>query len=220
MKHLNIEIKAKCENLDVVRAILKSCHAVFKGCDQQTDTYFKVPKGRLKLREGNIENCLVYYERENIAGPKSAEVILYPLTAPVGQLREILAQAHGVLAVVEKTREIYFLENVHPVRGVNAPDGIGIPKIQDEMMPDAMCRKICDDYIPSNGVKFHLDTVPGLGTFVEIEAIDPDGKIGKEKLNQQCQFYVGLFQLKETDFQTVSYSDMLLNKSKEKLVCR
>lgn len=179
MKHLNIEIKAKCENLDAARETLKHRGAIFKGCDRQTDTYFKVPKGRLKLREGNIENCFVYYERENTAGPKSAEVILYPLTAPAGQLKEILAQTHGVLTVVEKTREIYFLENV----------------------------------------KFHLDTVPGLGTFVEIEAIDQNGSVGKARLDEQCRFYMNLLHVKNEGLVTVSYSDMLLCQSKEKCIC-
>ncbi|HFD33211.1 MAG TPA: CYTH domain-containing protein, partial [Gammaproteobacteria bacterium] len=31
-------------------------------------------------------------------------------------------------------------------------------------------------------VKFHIDEVKGLGSFVEIEAIDEDGNIGLEKL--------------------------------------
>jgi predicted adenylyl cyclase CyaB len=31
-------------------------------------------------------------------------------------------------------------------------------------------------------VKFHLDTVEGLGTFVEIESIDMDGTIGQDRL--------------------------------------
>ncbi len=55
MAHINIEIKAKSDNLDEVRAILQMHKADFKGLDHQIDTYFNVPFGRLKLREGNIE---------------------------------------------------------------------------------------------------------------------------------------------------------------------
>jgi len=65
MTILNIEIKAKSNNQDKIRELLKSKHADFKGVDHQIDTYFKVNFGRLKLREGNIENNLIHYNREN-----------------------------------------------------------------------------------------------------------------------------------------------------------
>ena len=68
MSHINIEIKARSNNQDRIRDILKSKNADFKGIDHQIDTYFNVPKGRLKLREGNIENNLIFYERKNQAG--------------------------------------------------------------------------------------------------------------------------------------------------------
>ena len=58
MEHINIEIKAKCLNQIRIREIIKSHKADFKGIDHQIDTYFKVSSGRLKLREGNIENYL------------------------------------------------------------------------------------------------------------------------------------------------------------------
>jgi len=52
MAHVNIEIKAKSNNQDAIREILKAKNADFKGVDHQIDTYFKVHNGRLKLREG------------------------------------------------------------------------------------------------------------------------------------------------------------------------
>ncbi len=58
-------------------------------------------------------------------------------------------------------------------------------------------------------VKFHLDEVKGLGTFVEIEAIDSDGSIGKEKLLEQCNFYLQAFEIKDEDLLEKSYSDMV-----------
>ena len=58
---------------DYIRDYLVDQHdADFKGIDEQTDTYFNVPNGRLKLREGNIENNLIFYERTNQAGPKNS----------------------------------------------------------------------------------------------------------------------------------------------------
>ena len=71
MPYLNVEIKARCTNPEFIRQYLKNYPASFKGIDEQTDTYFQSPEGRLKLREGNIENNLIYYKRVNSAGPKA-----------------------------------------------------------------------------------------------------------------------------------------------------
>ncbi len=70
--------------------ILQFHNADFKGTDEQTDTYFNVLHGRLKLREGNIENNLIFYERENQAGPKNSHFHLVKTDDPV-VLKEILS---------------------------------------------------------------------------------------------------------------------------------
>lgn len=174
MQHLNVEIKARCANADAIRAILKSRHADAKGTDHQIDTYFNVPKGRLKLREGNIENALIFYERPDQAGPKQSNIVLHE-TTPDSDLKAVLTAALGVKVVVDKQREISFIDNV----------------------------------------KFHLDTVAGLGSFVEIEAIDADGSIGRARLLAQCQEYLALFGIKDADLVEGSYSDLLLEESDE-----
>jgi adenylate cyclase, class 2 len=171
MGHLNIiEIKARCPDPQAIREILQARNATFRGTDQQIDTYFRVDHGRLKLREGQIENCLVYYERENQAGPKQSEVILFS-SIPGSSLKEILSRSLGVLVVVEKQREIYFIDSV----------------------------------------KFHIDTVKGLGSFVEIEAIDTDSSLGRDKLLAQCQEFLELFKIASGNLVAVSYSDLLLS---------
>lgn len=171
MAHVNIEIKAKSNNQDKIREILKSKNADFKGIDRQIDTYFKINNGRLKLREGKIENHLIHYQRENKEGPKQSNVTLFK-SDPKSSLKEILTKALGVLIIVDKQREIYFIDNV----------------------------------------KFHIDIVENLGTFIEIEAIDNDGRIGKDKLLEQCQFFLDLFKISQEDLISVSYSDLLLQK--------
>ncbi len=172
MPHINIEIKARSNNQIRIKEILKLNNAEFKGVDHQIDTYYNVKSGRLKLREGNIENHLIFYNRENKSGPKQSNVLLHKPN-PESNLKEILANALEILVVVDKHREIYFIENV----------------------------------------KFHLDEVENLGTFVEIEAIDLNGSIGKEKLYQQCNYYLSLFGIKNDDLIAESYSDMLLAKN-------
>lgn len=109
--HLNIEVKAKCPNPRRVEDILKSQKAEYRGLDHQVDTYFRVSHGRLKLREGNIENCLVFYERSDQKGPKDSKVILYK-TPPGSSLKSALEAACGILVVVDKQRHIYFIDNI------------------------------------------------------------------------------------------------------------
>ena len=70
-----IEIKAHCNDQDKVRDILKGEGADFKGLDMLTDTCFRVPYGRLKLREGNIENNLIHYDRPDQKGSKQSKML-------------------------------------------------------------------------------------------------------------------------------------------------
>jgi predicted adenylyl cyclase CyaB len=63
-----------------------------------------------------------------------------------------------------------------------------------------------------DNVKFHFDTVEGLGSFVEVEAIDKDGSIGIEKLRRQCSEYAALFEISDDQYLAKSYSDMLLEQ--------
>lgn len=169
MPHINIEIKARTIDQEKIRDTLKSNNARYIGIDRQVDTYFNVSSGRLKLREGNIENHLIHYARENKSGPKRSSVLLYKYS-PDQNLKEILTVSLGILAVVYKEREIYFIDNV----------------------------------------KFHLDNVKGLGTFVEIEAIDKARSIGNEKLLEQCNHYLNLLNISKDDLVEISYSDLML----------
>lgn len=172
MTLLNFEFKAKISNIDAAEKKLQGLQPVFRGEDHQTDTYFKVPQGRLKLREGHIENALIYYEREDRFGAKSSQVLLYE-HPPDPALKAILTKANGIKAVVDKKRRIYCIGNV----------------------------------------KFHFDTVKGLGSFIEVEAIDKDGSIGLQTLQQQCRSYADFFSVGENDFIDCSYSDLIMRKA-------
>ena len=111
MPHTNIEIKAKTSNHSRIRQFLLQQGADFRGTDFQTDTYFKVPFGRLKLRQGNIENSLIFYERENIPGPKQSDFDLATI-ANDEEVKAILGKALGIKTTVKKSREIYYIRNV------------------------------------------------------------------------------------------------------------
>lgn len=62
-------------------------------------------------------------------------------------------------------------------------------------------------------VKIHFDEVAALGQFVEVEAIDKDGSIGIEQLQQQCRHYARLFGIEDADYMAQSYSDLLLEQA-------
>jgi len=111
MSSINIEIKARTTRAADIRTILLGEGADFKGTDHQTDTYFNVPNGRLKLRQGNIENNLIYYERANAAGPKTSHFDLVPVP-DAEALKALLSKSLGIKVVVEKQRDIYFIGNV------------------------------------------------------------------------------------------------------------
>ncbi len=173
MNILNFEFKAHAKNLTELEEKLLQLNPKFIGEDRQIDTYFNVSNGRLKLREGNIENSLIHYERENLADAKSSKILLYQ-HIPDQALKEILIKTLGIKVVVDKLRKIYFIENV----------------------------------------KFHFDTLENLGTFVEVEAIDKDGSIGIEKLQAQCRKYADFFKIKDEDYVSESYSDLILERNK------
>jgi len=108
---LNIEFKARCTDPERVRNVLKSLNADFRGTDHQVDTYFNCPNGRLKLREGTIEHSLIFYDRENTPGPKKAHINLYR-PDPDPALKALLTAALGIKIIVDKMREIYFIDTV------------------------------------------------------------------------------------------------------------
>lgn len=144
MAHLNIEFKAVCSNIALAEEKLKQLAPHFIGTDYQRDTYYNVSQGRLKLREGNIENALIYYERENKAGSKQSEVLLFK-HEPSQELKLILEKTHGIKTIVDKTRKIYFVENVKfhfdlvkglgefiEVEAIDTNGSIGIKKLQEQ----------------------------------------------------------------------------------------
>ena len=107
----NYEFKSAASDIEYLEKKLLGLNPVFKGEDHQTDTYFNINTGRLKLREGNIEHALIFYERPEINSARQSDVILYSHEPGKG-LKELLAKALGVKAVVDKIRRIYFVDNV------------------------------------------------------------------------------------------------------------
>jgi predicted adenylyl cyclase CyaB len=114
MSHLrrNIELKAHYADLDHGRAVARNLGATSQGILKQTDTYFKVASGRLKLREIEAAgNELIWYHRSNAAAARSSDYTLYPIPDPA-TFKAMMAGALGVLCVVRKRRDLYLWKNV------------------------------------------------------------------------------------------------------------
>lgn len=165
-----IELKAKVSDLAIVRDKLVQYGAEQVGVFHQIDTYYKVPNGRLKLREVEDETDaeLIYYERKNAAEPKRSSVFI--LTIPQPQIfKQILERIISVKVMVDKVREIY----------------------------------VCE------GIQIHLDTVKGLGSFIEFECIT------SEDSEQQKKDLLKLKKLREQlnigskSLEKLSYSDLI-----------
>jgi adenylate cyclase class 2 len=107
-KHKMVELKARVGDHELLRRKLSALGAERVGTFQQSDLYFKVPEGRLKLREVKDNDAveLIYYDREDIAGPKSDDAFILRVQEPE-ELKKILKKILAPLVVVDKVREIY-----------------------------------------------------------------------------------------------------------------
>ncbi|MBC5991399.1 class IV adenylate cyclase [Pontibacter cellulosilyticus] len=166
--YADITIKARCDNPAEVESILLGLNATYQGQDVQTDTYYESEYGKLKHRQGNIENVLIHYNRTRLEEAHQTEVLLY-LKNPSAATVAAVCQGKRILGQVKKRRKIFFIDNV----------------------------------------KFHLDQIQDLGTFVEIEAIDLEGSVGTEVLQQQCDYYKEMLQIQDEDIITSAYTDLL-----------
>jgi len=110
-KKILVELKAKIDDLNRIRSEILELNANFVGRFHQIDTYFNVPKGRLKLREveGRSYAQLIYYERENIAAPKKSEVFILEISNPK-EFKEKTGKILGIKSIVDKIREIYIYD--------------------------------------------------------------------------------------------------------------
>ena len=131
----NIEIKARCDNLETVAAKARELASAGPLHATQEDTFSRVFKGRLKLRiSPPAKGEFIYYFRADTTGP--AQSRYFRVAVPRAELvKRVCSAVLGVKGVVRKHRTIYLVGNT----------------------------------------RVHLDEVEGLGSFVEIEVVLPDG---------------------------------------------
>ncbi|KAL7637194.1 UNVERIFIED_CONTAM: hypothetical protein RMT77_011906 [Armadillidium vulgare] len=108
----NIEIKAHVSVIEDVHSLAQELSGSEGTIIEQTDTFFQVLKGRLKLREitGKHEE-LIFYERPNSSGPKMSNYkkVDKPIGELSGDLKDLLSEALGVAGNVVKKRTLYLI---------------------------------------------------------------------------------------------------------------
>ncbi len=143
----NLEFKARLRNPAAIHQALAKYNIPLAATLRQTDTYFQVERGRLKLREIEGEQAqLIFYTRPDRAEVKRSNYLIAPVSTAAA-LREVLGAAYGIRAVVKKIRELYLL-----------------PRKQDNSAGRHHSR-------------LHVDTIDRLGQFLEIEVIVQEGEL-------------------------------------------
>jgi predicted adenylyl cyclase CyaB len=105
----NVEIKARVRDFAGLNALAAGLSDAPVSVIRQVDTFFRIAKGRLKLRELDDGVAqLIYYERPDQDGPKRSDYSIFH-TRDASALQSILAMALGVRGTVEKVRHLYLV---------------------------------------------------------------------------------------------------------------
>lgn len=106
---LNLELKARVENHEAIKHILKNIGATFEKILDQKDIYYKVEDGLLKLRIENGNYSLIKYNREE---EKSDRWSNYYVVKMEGTETELLfSSLFPIETEVLKKRELYMYKD-------------------------------------------------------------------------------------------------------------
>ncbi len=107
---VNIEIKSRVRDPARIKILAEALTCVAGERIEQEDVFFVVPRGRLKLRIlSTISAELIYYEREDHAGPKESRYVISRTSEPES-LRNVLEKSLGVRGIVRKKRTLYQID--------------------------------------------------------------------------------------------------------------
>jgi adenylate cyclase class IV len=102
----NVEIKARALQPDRLRQLALRLGDGDSELIRQKDTFYHVPRGRLKLREfGDGTGELISYDRPDREGPKTSDYAINRTADPAG-LHLVLSRALGTRGIVSKERTL------------------------------------------------------------------------------------------------------------------
>lgn len=109
----NLEAKFPLRDHARARESAKAIGYTERAILRQRDTFFRVARGKLKLREIADEagGALIYYGREESGELQLSRYEIVPVTDPAA-MRTMLAAALGILAEVRKERVLLMRANV------------------------------------------------------------------------------------------------------------
>jgi adenylate cyclase class 2 len=109
----NLEAKFPLHDHARARASAEAIGYTERAILRQRDTFFRVARGKLKLREIADEagGALIYYGREESGELQLSHYEILPVSDPAA-MRAILAAALGILAEVRKQRTLLMRTNV------------------------------------------------------------------------------------------------------------
>jgi adenylate cyclase class IV len=106
----NVEFKAELRDLALAKTVCSALNATFIGTLEQTDTYYRIPSGRLKKRECVGEPMeFIFYDRANRTRPKLSHFTIYSEQQAAERFG---LQPLPIWVVVRKTRDLYMLGSV------------------------------------------------------------------------------------------------------------
>ena len=139
----NLEIKATVVSLAACRARVRRLPGAARHARlRQTDWYFTVPRGRMKLREivtGRARTAeLIVYERPDTQSARTSRFVRLP-AAECAATRRLLTAMFGVAVCVRKQREVWLYQNarIHLDRVTGLGDFVEIEVVVTEGMPQA-----------------------------------------------------------------------------------
>jgi predicted adenylyl cyclase CyaB len=110
--HCNLERKTRYPDLGRAAEALARLGARCAGVEEQSDTYFQVPAGRLKLRVGTQPHAtLIWYDRPNTESVRASRYHLVSVANP-DEMGAALEAALGLRGIVRKRRQIWHWHNV------------------------------------------------------------------------------------------------------------
>ncbi|HEX6603235.1 MAG TPA: class IV adenylate cyclase [Solirubrobacterales bacterium] len=165
----NLELKARDSDPARSLRVCGELGAEDQGVLLQQDTYFNVLQGRLKLRqEEGASAHLIAYERPDAAAQKVSRYRIVEVE-DAASLKEALAGALGVAAVVKKSRRLFCFE----------------------------------------GVRIHLDSVEGVGDFIEFEGVAGSDEEDLRRFETSLYDLRRSFGIEDADLIGESYGDLV-----------
>lgn len=106
----NIEIKAHAHDYDGLRERAAALADQAPMHFRQEDTFFEIPRGRLKLRrfDDGQRAELIFYQRDDRDGPKVSYYQKSPVSDPDAMLA-LMSAALKVRTIVQKERTVYLV---------------------------------------------------------------------------------------------------------------